>query len=226
MKKAVSLILTFILLYTVCPLGIPVHAQEQNDERDQILTRACIAFPEYAHKIEANTFSGSTARSSEPRELVITEMRPLSDSEFIVYTEYSDGLIVLDQGYMESETIYNSTEQSGSRTLFNITIKATCTLTEAYFKVSNLKFTIYASSYDRITSIGTPRVYNPEYTYNDCCYYDNEDCTYNLYESASEYASVCFPLQFRFAPYDESILDSYLWVEVGDNTLSVHHYEH
>ena len=221
-KRLLSLILILLLL-TTCPLGIPVHAREQSDERAEILEKACIAFPEYANKIESDALSFSAARSATSRELVITETRSISENEFIVYTEYSDGLIVLDQALMDSDVVYNTTEQSGSMTIFNITIKATCLETESYFKVSNLEFIIYPSAYDRITSIGTATTHNPENTYNDCCYYDAEECVYTPYETATDFASVCFPLQFKFAPYPGYIYDSYLWVEVGNNALSVHH---
>lgn len=199
-----------------------IFAAEYSPERDEILENACIVFPEYAVKIAADTMPVTPYRSFVQRELVHTETRALSDSEFIVYTEYSDGLIVLDQVTMEEEVIYHGTSDIANEIKVDITVKATCSATTAYFEVSNIKFTIDEYYFDHIDSIGSPAVHNPTNTYNDMCTYTG-NYTLTSTETASKKASVVYPLSFRFAPYPTSIYTSFLWVEVGNNSLSVHH---
>lgn len=221
MKNCLSLILALVLMLTVLPMG--ALAAENTSERDEILEKACVAFPEYAAKIAADTLPASALRSAEPQKMVFTETRAISENEFIVYTEYSDGLVVLDQGVMDKEVIYNSTNDVATAINVDITVKATCTDTSAYFKVSNIKFTINTNSYDRINSIGSPKVYNPSNTFNDECIYVQGNHSLNSQESASRKAYVCYPLSFKFAPYPGYVYTSELWVEVGQNALSVHH---
>ena len=219
MKKIVSVMLAFALLFAALPMGAMAS---QVDEREQMLAKACAAFPEYAAKIVADTCA-SAFRSAEPRKTSFTETRSISENEFIVYTEYSDGLVALDEVSMEREVIYNSTDDAITAINVDITVKATCSETTAYFKVSNIKFTINTSNYDRITSIGTPTVHNPPISYNDSCSYFSSELSKNLVENSVQKAYVCYPLSFKYAPYGGYEYSSKLWVEVGNNSLSVHH---
>lgn len=222
MKKFISYIITIALLLSMLPVS--ASAQETNSERNEILEKACIAFPEYAETIRADAAPSGISRSSTPREVVFSETRPLSENEFIVYTEYSDGLFAIDSVEMEKEVIYNSMDQSGSMTKFDITVKATCSDVYSHFTLSNIKFTIYPTTYDRITSSGTPSVKTGEYTYNDNCTYDTINCTPN--ETASAPAKVSVRLNFRFGPYSTNFYQSDLIIKVQNNQLTVTHEEY
>ena len=223
MKKSLEYILTITLLFCLLPMN--VSAQENNVERTELLEKACVAFPEYADIINADTVPSTVSRSVSSREVVFSETRDISETEFIVYTEYSDGLVVLDSvEIMDDEVDYNSTEQSGSMTKFDITVTATCLGVNSYFTLSNVKFTIYATTYDRITSSGTPTTHNVQNTYNDKCTNWDPVCTPN--ETASAAAKISVKLQFRFGPRDTEFYISYLTINIRNNQLTVEHKEY
>lgn len=222
MKKFISYIITIALLLSMLPIS--ASAQATNSNRNEILKKACIAFPEYAETIRADAAPSNLSRSSTSREVVFSEARSLSENEFIVYTEYSDGLFAIDSVKMEKEVVYNSMDQSGSMTKFDITVKATCSDVKSHFILSNLKFTIYPTTYDRITSSGSPDVETPDNTYNDNCTYGTINCTPN--ETASAPAKVSVRLTFQFTPYPGDVYQSDLTIKVRNNQLSVTHEEY
>lgn len=220
MKRFLSIFLALVMLLAVMPLS--TYAAENKTGRDILLEKACAAFPEYASKIAADTAPISTYSFQQERVVVFSETRELSDNELVSYTEYSDGLILLSDVTPNSSVKYNSTTDVGTQIKVDITVTATCSGVNSYFKASNVKFTIEEYGYDHIDSIGSPRAYPSSYTSYDNCQYDSYSL--NSYETASAKASVGYSLFFRFGSYQTAFITTCLWVGVGSNALSVDHF--
>lgn len=139
----------------------------------------------------------------------------------MIYTEYSDGLWLLDEITANEKTTYNSTSDVGTQIHIDITVRATCSGVNSYFIASNIKFTIDKYSFDHIDSIGSPYVHLADYTYNDYCKYYGY--TLNSNETGSKKARVVYSLSFKYSSVDTHVLSTELCVEVGSNALSVHH---
>lgn len=56
MKKCLSMILAFVMMLTMLPMGV-LAAEEGNTERDAIIAQACEVFPEYAAMIRGEISS-------------------------------------------------------------------------------------------------------------------------------------------------------------------------
>ena len=157
MKKFLSLLIAFAMVFTVFPFT--AFASENTYEEIQIATKACAAFPEYADKIQAklqNADAQIAAFSDSPRTIVTNETRDISDKESITYTEFSDGLILLASSSVSHSVSSGGSSTSGSKTTYTITISTSlvgysgCTA-----KLKNVKYVIDTSGYDKITSAGT-----------------------------------------------------------------------
>lgn len=217
MKRFLFIFLALVMLSTIVPIS--THASENTSERVDILNKASAVFPEYASKITLDAKPDSTKCSAEQRELVISETRKVSPKEYMVFTEYSDGLWLLDEITVNKEITYNSTNEIGTEIQIDITVKATCSGANSYFMAQNVKYTIDKYGFDHIDSIGSPYVHLHYYTYNDYCTYYGY--TLNSNETYSKKASVVYSLAFKYTP--NSSISTQLWVEVGSNSLSVHH---
>lgn len=218
MKRIMSLLLVFVMVLVIAP--VPAHASSsaENDVQAEMLETACDVFPEYADKIMARAPTTVNARSaSTTRDLVVTESRNVTDSRVIVYSEYSDGLVLLaDYGY-EYETITNSQDIDGSRTYVDIDIRATSNYFYGYFELQNVQFTIYGRGYERITSAGTP------YATGDCEMYELE--TQILNETASSKATIQYEMYWRLVDLPAGVTPSRLKLTVGNNNFSVSHWD-
>ena len=64
--------------------------------------------------------------------MVISETRKVSPKEYMVFTEYSDGLWLLDEITVNKEITYNSTNEIGTEIQIDITVKATCSGANKY----------------------------------------------------------------------------------------------
>lgn len=227
MKRTLSLIFALVILVNVMSFG--VYARETSSGRDELLNKACLAFPEYANKIKADTLPATAmARSTAPREVVYSDTRALSSTEYVAYTEYSDGLFAVDlltvNASFNAQTSDMDTEQVGSATHFTVSIKATCSLTSSYFEVTNVKFTIYAYANDRITKAGSPSAHNPANSSGDKCTYVSS--TLVSIENGSTPASLTYPLTFRYSQDSGDFFSTSLLLEVGNNTYSLSHINH
>lgn len=217
MKKLVGLLLVVVMAFGFIPMQANAAQNEKCSGQEELIAVACEAFPEYRDKIISRRGIEGHGRSPDAtRELVVTETRYISDNEAIVYSEYSDGLILLtDYTYRYSTTI-NSQTQEGSRTLYDVTIRATSAdVANAYFELRNVQFTIYGTAYDRITSVGT----YTEYGYCDV----HTRCTPVLYETASTKANIVYRLSWKAYSDPGGWLPSVLRIEVGNNSFRVVH---
>lgn len=221
MKKFLSIFLALVMLLAVMPVS--TYADEAKTERDILLEKACAAFPEYASKIAADNAPIATYSAPQERTVVFSETRELSGKELISYTEYSDGLLLLADVVPKRSVTYNSTTTTGARTKVDITVKATCSGVNSYFKASNVKYTIEQYGTDCITSVGTPTVHPSSSPNSDNCQY----LGYNLnsYETGSSNAFVAYSLSFRFSSASTDFIRTCLSINVGNNALSVYHYE-
>ena len=220
MKRFLSIFLAFVMLLAVMPVS--TYAAEAKTERDILLEKACAAFPEYASKIAADNVPIATYSAQQERTVVFSETRELAGNELISYTEYSDGLALLSSVTPNSSVKYNGTTDVGTQIKVDITVTATCSGVNSYFKASNIKFTIEEYGYDHIDSIGSPKAYPSSNTSYDNCQYHSYSLT--SYETASAKASVGYSLSFRFASLPTAFITTRLWVGVGNNALSVDHY--
>lgn len=220
MKRFLSIFLALVMLLAVMPVS--TYAAETKAERDILLEKACAAFPEYASKIAADNAPIATYSAQQERTVVFSETRELAGNELISYTEYSDGLALLSSVTPNRSVTYNSTTTTGARTKVDITVKATCSGVNSYFKASNVKYTIEQYGTDCITSIGTPKAYPSSNTSYDNCQYHSYSL--NSYETSSSNAYVAYSLSFRFASLSTAFITTCLLVSVGNNALSVSHY--
>lgn len=220
MRKIVAVIVSLALAIMLIPVG--VFADEDGAEYNALVRKAATAFPEYAEDLLNPTCSLSTyANDSFERTLVHQETRPISDKEFITYTGYSDGLILLSNYTFDYDT--NVTSDDGinaSRRNVTIDISATCVVESYYTGVFKLKGFSYRLNkgydvYDSITSKGTPTAKN-DITYTEGRYVKNE--------SAYGYAELGYSLNFQL---DENlpgaVLQSNLNIYVGEDTMLIYH---
>lgn len=166
-KKNISFVIAAVMLLPI--LGTCVFASETQDaEREQILDAACKVFPEYENIIRnQNTDAASNARTTENSKLVIQETRPVSDSEYITYLGYSDNtaMIISSTGSFSFTTSNSNVEEGTGVTNNTITLTVVSTASSGKLTLSNIKFSYYHTTYDKITSTGTV-------TTNSYCKYD------------------------------------------------------
>lgn len=213
MKKCLSIILVLSLLLVVIPMS--VQAASNDLEREELIEKACEAFPEFATKIRNEEPKPASYRMSGESEVVYAETRAVSDRELISYTEYSDGAVLLAQ--TQCETIYNSTTDIANEIKVDITVKATHNDAPGYFKASHVQFTINETGYDYITSPGSTS------TSGGCQY--GGGYSMKKTETASGDAYVKYNLGFKFGPASDDYYTTQLWIQVGSNRLSVEHIE-
>lgn len=223
MKRTIALLLSIII--TLASFPTYVSATEiKNYEDDPILDLACEVFPEYADKIRCQNTDKSAypniATASKSRELVANETRAASDNEYITYTEYSDGIILLtDYTYGKEVTI--TEESSNSLGLMRtMDIYTYCIAVSHLGNITfkNIKYTILDNDFDIIRSTGTTSgVYQCEIM----------DSDYLLRESASENAYITFDIKWYTAGSGHAgyFLTSRLKFSLGNNIPSVVHFE-
>ena len=218
MKKIMSLLLVFVMVLVIAP--VPAHAASstEKDIRSEVLETACDVFPEYADKIMAQAPMTANARSaSTTRDLVVSESRTASDNRVIVYSEYSDGLVLLaDYGYRYTTT-FNDNTIDGNKTYVDLTVRAFANYFYGYFEMRNVQITIFGPSYDKITNVGTT------YATGDCEMYELE--TQILNETASTKATIQYELCWRLVDLPAGLTTSRIKLEVGNNNIGVTHWD-
>lgn len=218
MKRLMSFLLVLAVIFVVAPMPVSASQGEKLSGQEELIALACETFPQYENKILSRRGYADNARSiASNRSLVITETKNISDNELVVYSEYSDGMILLSYAQYRYTTTTNSLEQEGSRTLWNVTVRATSVdVTGAYFELRNVQFTVYATTYDRITNVGT-------YTEYGRCMMHTQ-ATPVLNETASTKANIVCCLSWNL---NDSIsggwINSVLRFEVGNNDFNVIH---
>lgn len=218
MKRIMSLLLVFVMVLVIAP--VPAHAASstENDVQAEMLETACDVFPEYADKIMAQVPMTANARSaSTTRDLVVSESRNVSDDRVIVYSEYSDGLVLLADYDYRYQTITNSQDIDGSTTYVDIDIRATSNYFYGYFELQNVQFTIYGRGYDRITNVGSYVVTG------DCAI--NKTYTSVLNETASGKAQIQYRLHWKLNDLPAAVTTSMFLFQVGNNGFTVSHWD-
>lgn len=219
MKKLVALLISFALLITVFPFGVSAVTDDQ--QRNSLLNeKAASVFPEYADKILNPDCRVSTnTRSKINREIVVNETRTVSDYEYLTYTEYSDGLILLNDCdfYAESEGVNTVTGVGYRQITANVTAWCVSNYYDGYFYLDNITYRLNDgdNNFDTIINPGTPR--------------KGQNCTtsirssYTQDESNSGYAKISYSLVFKTGSGAKDTATSNLAFYVGEDTASVSH---
>lgn len=194
MKRIFAIALCFVVLLTNAVL--PVCAEEADND---LLSKACAVFPEYASKMLGTTSSEIVAAyTADPKAVVVNETRAVADSEYLTYTEYADGQIILTGVSSDNPFVYNKTINSytagsaGASTDITITVQYTGTGNHSgKFKLSNIIYTVGSQAYGVINSAGTPSA-------TGYFFYDADDVVIVYHETASGPAKIQYPIGYNF----------------------------
>ena len=162
MKKIISLLLAVIIISGFLPIS--TYASESpSSARQELINSACDAFPEFASKIKTAPESATygVSRTVQSCHLVVEETRKISDTEYIAYSEFSDGAVYLTSYALLSTYSVNSiTSDNASTTVFSANISTTCNYNGDFFAtIHNVRYAIVAGDYDYFISAGTPGNY-------------------------------------------------------------------
>lgn len=214
MRKLLSVLLAVIMLLS---LSVPALASETSSDRAELIELACDVFPEYEDKILSSNSSASTySRTQAEPVLIVNESRAVSESETLLYTEYSDGTVLLTDWEVtaKSPTVTIEDRYSSSFAVnYTVTLKATCTSVTGYYKLQNVKFSLINSAYDEITDTGTEVL-------NEGC--TNSSISCKPIESTTP-ANISCDLIFRYADYASCIVQTKLKLNVSNDSYSVSH---
>lgn len=159
MKKCLSLILAFVMMLTMLPMGV-LAAEENTSEKETLAEKACEVFPEYTTLIRGEVSTYATPyNAEEPAQVIKQEIRPVSDTENIILSIFSDGNAVVVDEYVASVTKIASNEypfSGGARVVQSYKIFHTNPAFLGVLNINNTEFYIYTDAPDRITSLGSP----------------------------------------------------------------------
>lgn len=217
MKRIFSHIIAMLLAISCVNLSA-YAAETELSEADQLTEKACAAFPEYESIIRGEgAVSRASSYSTEPPSVVIKETRPISETEQITYFGYSDGtaIIAATAGTFSYTTSDGSYEIIPGGTSNTITITVKSSESTGTLKIKNIKYSLYQSTYDRITSTGTIEL-------NSNCRYSTSST--KQYEDSSGDAYIRISnAQFKIVNYDNwglsKVVDIIFYV--GQNRMSV-----
>lgn len=204
------------ILFTALPMGAMAS---QEDEREQLLAKACLVFPEYSERIrKPEPPCSPLGRSAQNRTLLVSEERDVSDREKMLYSEYADGTILLTDVEFDPEDPATTVHDRTANLLgvyYDITIKATCTNINGSFNLSHVKLDLLNDAYDRISKQGT-------ITCKDKCWgYDT--ISEVLTESASGNAVLSYRPTFQHGRSQSESTQTLLTLAVGNDGWSVTH---
>lgn len=153
MKRTFSIILALVMLLTTAAL--PVHAVEPNtNENNKIIALACQAFPEYVDIIRGDTVANQNARSSNQNvELIFSETRHISESQYVSLTYFSNGRALL--ATVEHDVYYHEVELDGRIMYGTISADFTYTGFSGAFTLKNVTYVINPNGSDYFTSFGS-----------------------------------------------------------------------
>lgn len=224
MKRCLSIFLSLLLMLTMFP--VTANATENSTtECEELIDLACQIFPEYVSKIKNHEISTyALPRNIEQPEIVFSETRAVSEDENIIYTEYSDGAVLLTDLQFNKEVTYVDRQTGAGATVVTVNIKATCNqVSDQYFKLSNVVYTLNGAGYDSIDNPGTASTSTPATNGSGHACNIIGSRTYEPNETASANARLMYHLQFRYHLVADRFYDSYLTLEVGDNSATVTH---
>lgn len=164
MKKAISILLCFVLTLSVFP--VPSHAVETTEtEYDRIISLACSLFPEYtSYLLNKNPRINSSTYTLANDEIIYSETKHISDSESLSLSVYASGntiLINAISSYVELTCPSSSVNDIGS-----VGVSGTATFNVVvppfyeYFTLSGVAFTIYYTGSDYFSNTGSYRMSN------------------------------------------------------------------
>lgn len=218
MKRFVIMLLAFALLLGTMSFNVSAVEIEQSGH-GALVQKAMSAFPEYAEKLE-NPKGGAEfiSREASIRELLVNETRAISSKEYITYTEYSDGLILLS-GYefTADTTTVNYVTGASSRDI-TINIEATCVNDvnyDGYFYLNGVSYSLRNSDFDIITNPGTA-------SREGYCTKATRT-VFTAQETLTGYARIAYDLCFQLGPTGYYTMNSELLVYVGEDTAIVEH---
>lgn len=153
MKKVCATLLVVLILISSLPIGAYAESY-QCPTRETLIREACKLFPEYTSEIRGETINKYGRSAAGERRIVRSETRPYSDNRSIQYVEYSDGIVMLvDSAYTKNLNLVSTTPITGG-TKYTAYITVTLSYSSETFQASAIEYTIYNSSYDKITSAG------------------------------------------------------------------------
>lgn len=213
MKKSISLVIVFIILFT---LAFPIYATTA-DEDDQVISRetliamGCELFPEYASKIKNPPVMALYARSEVVSPTVVnSQTKSLSENETLTYMEFGNGVTTLIYNKLWHES-YNSA--NGRMTHIKGNFSCVCNMSLDTLFVSDFHYVIDSLGYDYISSFGTDDTSSCQILARYTKQY--EDVNSNAY---IEYRVLFYPFPYQielgFPAYSAVIR-----LEVGDNTF-------
>lgn len=213
MKKFVAAFIAALLL--VSSLSTTVCANSaQSIARDDLVREACEVFPEYTLKIRGIGIRNNMRSALGERCVVHSETRRFKENEQISYVEYSDGLVMIARSSYSPvlHPLYSSSTTGG--TDYTTYITATMSYSDEVFQASSVKYTIYDSQYDKITSAG------------DLCDCTTAQCSFGSYqytENAYSSAYVSYFATFTPSPAYSNYLpfEGTITLTVGNNKASV-----
>lgn len=215
MKRMIALFLSICMVACVLPFG--VLAADNSSRREALLQRGCDAFPEFKDKILADTQPAeiSTFGAVGPY-IVFSDTRAISETEELQYTEYSDGTYLLSSFECKPLSVtVNSHNNSSQAVNYDVTLEATMSGIDGYFRLRNLKFSLINGQYDCITNKGSP-------SRSGSCtgYSETSSGSAPLYETASESATVQYRVDFQYGSSGKYTIDTLVTFRVGNNTYS------
>lgn len=227
MKKTLSLCLATIMILLCIPIHVSATEDSTND-RQEIISLACEVFPEYSNKICKNNNSRSMNNAIESeRELIFTEIRNVTEDEYMMYSEYSDGIVLLTNYAFDYDILSENISTGAGATEVTMSLKATCA-EDGYngvFYLDNFRYVFNSYTYDRIISLGTTRAVG------SCKLTENDDMTgyenprYSLYETSSQKAYAEYYLNFWPGSSGYFTFNSCLDIRVGNNGCTISHYD-
>ena len=213
MKKIIVAFLAVLLLTSSLYITVCANSA-QNITRDKLIQEACEIFPEYSSKIHGVGIRNYTRSTVGERCVIHSETRQFKENEQISYVEYSDGLVMIARSAYTPvlHPLYSSSTTGG--TDYTTYITATMSYSDEVFQASSVKYTIYDSQYDKITSAGDLC----DCTTAQCSF---GSCQYTENAHSSAYASYLAtftpsPAYSNYLPFEGTIT-----LTVGNNKASV-----
>lgn len=208
MKKCLSLVLAMMLIVSM----LPFKAYAMDDARE-LKSMALELFPEYAEyiAIDPSAVIQSTYSRGTP-EVVVCETRNYDENTSITYTQLSDGVVVLSSEEVSPVITDNSSSGGSGGTSYNVTLTATCTISDQVFKAKNIVYTVASQGYDLINSSGSLT--------SSTTYYAGLSSANYSETSSTNPAYLKFKVTY-YVPYDASpysYYECYIRFYVGNNT--------
>lgn len=134
--------------------------EDNASEYDELMELACEVFPEYAMAIRGED-SGITTYSQTNNQVIHQETREISDSESLSITMFSNGEVIVLRNNHAGQ-VYLTTFDSTSSEISTVGVTGSATFEVGssqwnyFFRLSDVRYTIYYTGSDYFTSYGTP----------------------------------------------------------------------